>query len=295
MFAINVSCGHWRILHKHHSPRRSHSAFLPPGECNISRGNKMVILPHDRINRTNGGANGTPPTENPRNKILEALPDSEASAIWSIGDEVDVQKGELISAAGAPYRHVFFAENCAFSFVTDLANGNSVEAGTVGNEGFLGIPILLGGDSVLQRTIVQIPGKACRIPIAAFRDVMPACPQMMLMLNRYLLAYLAQVSQTSACNSQHTILQRCARWILLTHDRVGSDMIPLTQEFLAYMLGVRRPSVTVAQAQLQRKGLISYTRGKLRVVDRQALEDLSCECYKVVRGEFQKLTGVSVA
>lgn len=229
-----------------------------------------------------------------RNKLLEALPGHEREALWALAEEVEIAKGQLIASAGDPFTKIFFPEDSVFSFVTDLENGSSVESGTVGNEGFVGIPVLLGAEHWGQRTIAQIPGKACMLPAIAFTNLVPTLPVLNMLLDRYLLAYIGQVSQTAACNSQHTVIQRCARWILLTHDRTAARAIPLTQEFLSYMLGVRRPSVTVAQATLQRKGLIKYTRGKLEIVDREGLEKLSCECYFVVRTHFAGLIGAAV-
>lgn len=240
------------------------------------------------------GDSATLSRESAYSRILEALPGSERELVWGIGEEVTLVRGQLITKANQPFSHVYFPESAVFSLVTDFRNGSSVESGTVGNEGFVGLPIFLGGESCPQRIISQIGGTACRVPSAAFQSSLSELPILSSILKRYLLAYIAQVSQTSACNSQHTVSERCARWILLTHDRVGSSTIPLTQEFLAYMLGVRRPSVTVAQAALQKKRLIRYSRGKLDVTDRAGLEKESCECYGAVRAEFEALLGVPV-
>lgn len=256
----------------------------------------MIINPPRKPNAASVGAmfgsNGA--ADVTLNKILEGIPASERAALWSVGTEVELGRGEVLVEADAPFEYVWFPEEAVASLVTDIGDGNTVESGTVGNEGFVGIAVFLGAESCPQRIIAQIPGKACRVPADAFRELLPDVPEMSALLNRYVLAYLAQVSQTAACNSQHTILQRCARWILLTHDRVGGRTIPLTQEFLAYMLGVRRPSVTVAQAELQRDGYIQYTRGKMHIVDRTGLEKISCECYGVVRDQFAGLLGVAV-
>ncbi len=233
----------------------------------------------------------TPAVEHTCHKLLDALPANESAAIRALGERVEFKSGALIASAKAEFTYVYFPEDSVFSFVTDLANGSSIESGTVGCEGFVGIPVLLSGKGWPQRTIVQIPGSALKVPAAAFAELLPTLPALSIMLNRYLLAYLAQVSQTAACNSQHTILERCARWILLTQDRVGTRAIPLTQEFLSYMLGVRRPSVTVAQAELKELGLLEYTRGKIVIVDREGLERISCECYGIVRDEFATLIG----
>lgn len=229
-----------------------------------------------------------------RNRLLEALPDEEREALWSSGGEVDFPKGHKVFASHERFTHVFFPETSVFSLVTDLSDGNSVESGTIGYEGFVGLPIYLGGAGCPQRTVVQVPGKALEIKAGDFMKLLPTLPHLSALLNRYALAYVSQISQTAACNSQHSILQRCARWILLTHDRVGSREIQLTQEFLAYMLGVRRPSVTVAEAELKKRGLIDYSRGRMHILDRKGLEGISCECHEVVRSEFEKLTGAAV-
>ncbi|MBA3655716.1 MAG: Crp/Fnr family transcriptional regulator [Gemmatimonadaceae bacterium] len=229
-----------------------------------------------------------------RNRILEALPELERAALWAVAREKKIPSGTEILAANSPFSHVYFPETAVFSLVTDLVEGNSVESGTVGFEGFVGLPVFFGGESSPQRTIVQIPGVACVLTADAFRKIVGSLPSLDALLKRYALAFIAQISQTAACNSQHSILQRCARWILLTHDRVGSNDILLTQEFLAYMLGVRRPSVTVAEADLKSRELIGYSRGRMQVLDRAGLEAISCECHGAVRREFEKLTGAAV-
>ncbi len=230
-----------------------------------------------------------------RNRILESLPPAERAAIRAVGKAIEFKKGQRVFAAHERFTHVYFPETCAFSLVTDLRDGNSVESGTVGSEGFMGLPVLYGSDSWAQRTIVQVPGRAFEVESKKFMEILPTLPVLSAMLNRFSLAYIAQISQTAACNSQHSIMQRCARWILLTHDRVGAREIQLTQEFLAYMLGVRRPSVTVAQAQLKKSGLISYTRGKMQIMNRKGLEAMSCECHETLRREFSMLDRAAVA
>ncbi len=249
----------------------------------------ITSFPHSSANANERGFSHARTHDHNRNRLLERLPASEVVALWSAGKEVRISSREVIADAGDEFTYVFFPEDSVFSFITDFAGGASVEAGTVGPEGFVGIPVLLGSSSWPQRTIAQIPGGALRIPADRFVALLPELPMLSALLNRYLLAYLSQISQTAGCNSQHTVEQRCARWLLLTHDRVGDLEIPLTQEFLSYMLGVRRPSVTITQAQLQRMGLIRYSRGKIQILDRKGLEAISCECYRIVRDEFAAL------
>ena len=141
-----------------------------------------------------------------------------------------------------------------------------------------------------SRAFVQIPGAASRMEVAAFRDALGAAPALHALLLRYIMALLNQIAQSAACNRAHSIEERCARWLLMTHDRVNGDKhFPLTQDFLGQMLGVRRASVSVAQAILQRAGLIRFTRGSMTVLDREGLEAASCPCYRIIRDEFERL------
>jgi CRP-like cAMP-binding protein len=170
-----------------------------------------------------------------------------------------------------------------------MSNGAAVEVGTVGHEGMVGIAEFLGGEPSGSETLVQIPGVALRLPSAALREGAETLPELRRLLGRYTQAYLIQVAQGAACNRLHNVEARCAKWLLMTHDRVGSDSFPLKQEFLALMLGVRRAGVTVAAGALQESGLIRYRRGGIRVLDRAGLEEASCECYRIVRRHFDQL------
>lgn len=230
----------------------------------------------------------------PQNKLLQLLPATERDVVLSVAQHVEFGQGTVVVPPRKPFEHVYFPENCVFSILTDAAQKVYIETGTVGCEGFVGIPAYLGAKAWPHRTIVQIPGRAHQIPVNKFSEVLEKAPTLTALLDRYVLAYLSHVSQTAACNSQHTIVQRCARWTLLTQDRLGTDTVPLTQVFLSYMLGVRRPSVTTSQAMLQRKGLIRYNRGRIQILDRAALEKVSCKCYAVVRDEFASLIGSPV-
>lgn len=223
------------------------------------------------------------------NRILEALPEPERATIRQIGKQVELPGGRNLLRADEKFSALYFAETAVFSLVTDTKNANSVESGTIGNEGFLGLPVFLGSDSCPQRVLVQIPGKACEVPVDKFREVIDTLPELKKLLTRYSLAYISQVSQTAACNSQHTVTQRLGRWILLAYDRVGGGEVQVTQESLASMLGVRRPSVTIVQAKLKKRKLIDYTRGRIRVLDPAGIEAIACECHYVVRREFAKL------
>jgi CRP-like cAMP-binding protein len=173
-----------------------------------------------------------------------------------------------------------------------MADGSAVEVGTVGREGLVGLVIVLGGAASPTVTLCQIPGTARRITAERLAEAVEARPALRRLLLRYAQGYLTQVAQGAACNRLHGIEARCARWLLMTHDRVGgADTFPLKQEFLAVMLGVRRAGVTVAAGALQDAGLIRYRRGSIRVLDRAGLEAASCECYGLVREQYARLLG----
>ena len=225
-----------------------------------------------------------------RNLLLEALPPLERALLLSHLKRVSFVTGAVVYAADAPVTHVYFIENCVMSVLALLRDGEAVEVGTIGNEGVVGLALFFGAERGPRRTIAQIPGDALSMTVAEFQRAVDGSPILQRLLVRYAEAYFDQVAQSVACNRLHTVEQRCARWLLMTHDRVGRENFTLTQEFLAYMLGVRRPGVTVAAGALQRLGLIRYTRGRISVLDRPGLEAASCECYRAVRDSFAVLT-----
>jgi CRP-like cAMP-binding protein len=191
----------------------------------------------------------------------------------------------------APISHVYFPLSGIVSMVSTMREG-TVEVGTVGCEGMTGIPIVLHADSMPTRAFVQVQGEALRIGAADLRDAIRESRTLERLLSRYALALFDQAAQSAACNRLHSLEERCAKWLLMTHDRADSDVLPLKQTFLAEMLGVHRPAVTVAASALQRAGMIRYTRGKVRVVDRAALEGAACDCYAITRRNFEQLCGV---
>jgi len=227
------------------------------------------------------------------NRLIEALAvlaPSDAAWVATQIEPVELDIGQLIASAGEPFRHVYFPETAVFSIISRMADGSAVEVGTVGNEGMAGVGVLLGADASVNETVAQIPGTAGRIESARFVDGVATRPELRRLLNRYTEAYLTQVAQTAACNRLHGIEARCARWLLMTHDRVGeAERFPLTQEYLAIMLGVRRGGVSLAAGTLRDAGLIQYSRGAIRVVDRAGLEKVACECYGIVRRHFDRL------
>ena len=202
---------------------------------------------------------------------------------------VSVQSKESVFEREQPIRFAHFPEDCVISLVTKLDDGDSVEAMTVGNDGFVGVAIFHGLPSSRLTAVGQITGQSRRVRAEDFRQLMAECPALDSLLHRYSQFIFETVSQSAACNRLHVIEQRCARWLLMSQDRVGRDRFDLTQEFLAMMLGVRRPGVTVAMGLLEKAGLITHSRGNITVVNRAGLEKASCECYRTIRARQAKL------
>ena len=225
------------------------------------------------------------------NKLLKALPSEEYGWLRPHFEPVELTLKMVLAEPGEPFRHVYFIESGVVSVVNTVGEG-TVEVGTIGNEGMAGLSVFLDADAATSKTFVQVPGHAKRINAEIFATQADERRGLRQILHRYTHAFLTQVAQTASCNRMHEVQERCARWLLMTHDRVeGSDSFPLTHEFLSFMLGVRRAGVTVAAGALQKAGLIRYTRGKITVLDRQGLEEASCECYGIVRAHFQRLIG----
>jgi CRP-like cAMP-binding protein len=192
-----------------------------------------------------------------------------------------------------PIESVYFVESGFVSMVETLENGAQAEVGIIGREGMVGLPLILGLDSAFDESFVQAEGTALQMPAGVFRQTMRETPGLQALLLRYVEAMRVQTSQTAACNGSHGLEQRLARWLLKAHDRLEQDEFPITQELLAIMLCVHRPSVTVVAGALQRAGIIRYGRGRITVLDRAALEDASCDCYSIGRRRFNSLLGKS--
>ena len=223
------------------------------------------------------------------NHILAALPRDEYERLLSLSDTVSHSLRSLMYQANGPINHVYFPTSGVLSLIVIMADGGSVEVGTVGNEGFLGTPILLGADRSPTQVFCQVPGASRRMRAAVFIDEIAKSSVFRRACLRYTQGLLAMTAQSTACNKLHPVNERCARWLLITHDRVPGDEFPITHEFLSMMLGTRRASVTVAAGALQQAGLITYHRGHIKVLDRPGLEAASCECYGVVREEMDRL------
>lgn len=227
------------------------------------------------------------------NRLLAALPAKDRERLGPLLEIQNVELKQVIFAPGKRIDGVYFPGTAVISILTTMDDGTNVEIATIGSEGMVGVPLFLDSTVMPRREFsqAQVPGEVVRMDAATFQDEMASGGALHKIVQRYVLAYFSQTSQQVACNSHHSIEQRCSRWLLLTHDRVGSDEFPLTQEFLAEMLGVRRASVTVVAGLLQEAGFIRFRQGRMTVVDREGLDRMSCECYRVTRAEFDRLLG----
>lgn len=226
------------------------------------------------------------------NQLLRRLPRQDYERLAQKLEPVELTFKQLIVEPDTPIAHVYFPLVGVISWVTKMDEGATVEVATVGNEGFVGLPVFLGAEQAPAKAFVQVPGRGSRMTSRAFREEVARSEPLRAVLNRYTQALFNLIAQSSACNRLHPIEERCARWLLMTHDRMEEDKFPLTQEFLAKMLGVRRATVNLAAGMLQQAGLITYTRGKITVLSRRGLEGAACDCYRIVADEFERLVGV---
>jgi CRP-like cAMP-binding protein len=223
------------------------------------------------------------------NRILSKLTPAEFSHLKPHLKPIRFDSGMVVYEAGADFDFCYFPQNGSLSAVVVMLDGRMIEVATIGNEGAVGLPMpLLAGKSP-NRVFVQVPGDGVKIEVELLEKEMQRTPHLQLLLSRYQTAFQFQIGQSVACNGLHALRERCCRWLLMTHDRAGVDEIKLTHEFLAVMLGVRRPSVTETLQEMQEQGLVTYNRGSITIVDRAALEKQSCECYQVVSAEYAKL------
>jgi CRP-like cAMP-binding protein len=227
----------------------------------------------------------------PHNRLLAALPPEILAALWPRLEAVELPFRRILHAPSEPITGVYFPETGYVSAVAYMEDGDAAEVGLIGQEGMVGLPVLLEADSDDIETMVQSPGTALRMDAAAFRAELDRAPAFRTILLRYALVHHGQVARTAACNGRHHTDQRLARWLLMAHDRVKEDEFPMTHEFLAMMLGVRRAGVTIAAGQLQKAGFIRYERGCIEVTDRPGLESAACECYGIVRRAQDRLLG----
>ncbi len=226
------------------------------------------------------------------NRLIDGLPAAERSRLMAHMELSSLPRGERIFGQGEAIQSVYFPVNAVLSLVTSLSDGTTIEISTIGNEGTTGAPFFLGNNSIANAScLCQIGGDSLRIEAQAFQEVLDESEQLHAVMGRYVGALLVQVGQAVACNGLHPTIERAARWLLTSHDRVGKDEFMLTQEFLSYMLGARRASVNIAARTLQTAGLIRYNRGRLTILDRAGLEDVACECYFVMRAALEDALG----
>jgi CRP-like cAMP-binding protein len=230
-----------------------------------------------------------------RNRILSALPAPEFAMLADSLTRIDLQLGETLHTAGERIEQIYFPEIGFISALGVLAEGSPLEIGLIGAEGVAGVSVILGATTSHSETMCQTGGAAHRIPVASFLAAVAKAPHLRDLLLRYVHVFHVQVAQTAACNAHHEIGQRLARWLLAAHDRSGRAELSLTQDLIAVMLGVRRSTVSVAAAQLQKAGVIQYQHGRITVIDRVGLENAACECYEAVVNEYRKLLGVDPA
>jgi CRP-like cAMP-binding protein len=230
-----------------------------------------------------------------RNHLLAELPNEEFARLEPSLESVLAAPGDVVASPGQALGHAYFPLSGMVSVVALFDDGLGVEVATIGNEGMIGLPIFLGADSSPFHLMWQLPGEALRIRA---EDLLPALgpgTRLEKVLTTYSQAYFVHTAQNAACNGLHPVHQRAARWLLATQDRAESDEFYLTHDFLSFMLGVARQSVSIAVGDLQESGLISYHRGHMKILDRPGLETASCECYRIVRREFERLLGIGRA
>jgi CRP-like cAMP-binding protein len=227
-----------------------------------------------------------------RNHLLAKLTDEQLRPLLPLFDLVEVKLKEILLRQGDPIEYVYFPSSGAYSCIVYMEDGSGVEIGTVGNEGFVNMEMLMDATIATETVVCQIAGTSLRIIADDFRTVFADARALSKILKCSGQAYLAQVSQSVACNRLHSTDIRFARWLLVTHDRVEGNEFEITQEFLAAMLGVHRPSISVVAGLFQQAGIIQYTRGHMKILDRARLEESACECYAMVRGQFERLLGV---
>jgi CRP-like cAMP-binding protein len=224
-----------------------------------------------------------------QNRLLAALPAPEYQRLLPHLELVPMPLGEVLYESGGRLQHVYFPTTSIVSLLYVLENGASAEIAVVGNEGILGISLFMGGETTPSRAIVQSAGFGYRLRSQVLKQEFNRAGPMLHLLLRYTQALITQMTQTAVCNRHHSVEQQLCRWLLLSLDRLPTDEVSMTQELIANMLGVRREGVTDAAGKLQRAGLIRYSRGRIEVLDRPGLEKAVCECYQVVKLEFDRL------
>jgi CRP-like cAMP-binding protein len=225
------------------------------------------------------------------NQILAQLPTEEYERLAPHLELATLSVGDVLYYPQDPVSHVYFLNRGTVSIIATFADGDGIEVGVVGNEGMFGLNVVLGSKTTPHEAIVQQMGEAWRAPASVVMEEFRKGGQLHDLLLRYTQAFMIQIAQTAACNRSHPLDGRLARWLLMSHDRAMTDELQLTHEFIAVMLGTRRAGVSEAAGKLQNDGVIKYKRGRIRIINRRGLESISCECYPIVKREFDRLLG----
>jgi CRP-like cAMP-binding protein len=226
-----------------------------------------------------------------RNRLLASLPQQDLASLEPHLHLVSLEHAQPLITPNEPIRYVYFPTTALASLVTVLEDGSTVEAGSVGREGMVGVPVVLNAETTPMQTLVQIAGEGYRIDASIVHAEFEKRAALHTVLTRYIHTLFVIASQSAACNRRHGVDARLGRWLLTSSDGIGSDSVGITQEFLAAMLGVRRSGVTEAALKLQSHGLIAYSRGHVQIIDRARLEAAACECYQVICHEYDRLFG----
>jgi CRP-like cAMP-binding protein len=229
------------------------------------------------------------------NHLLAALPPPDQERVLARLEPVTLALGQVLYESGSRLQHVYFPTSSIVSLLYVMEDGHSAEIAIVGNEGMVGIALFMGGETTPSRGIVQSAGSACRLPARILKEEFNRSGPFQRLLLRYTQALITQMGQTAVCNRHHSVEQQLCRWLLMSLDRLEGNELVMTQELIANMLGVRREGVTESAGRLQKLGLIHYNRGRIRVLDRLALEAHACECYAVVKREFERLLPDQIA
>ena len=236
------------------------------------------------------------PSVNPKhNKLLAALPEADWQRWLPNLEPVDMPLGEVLYEPGATLSHVYFPTTAIVSLLYVMENGASAEIAVAGNDGIVGISLFMGGESTPSRAVVQSAGQAFRMKAQTLKDEFGQHGPVLHLLLKYTQALITQMAQTAVCNRHHSLDQQLSRWLLLSLDRLQGNQLVMTQELIANMLGVRREGVTEAALKLQKAGFITYARGHITVIDRSGLEKCTCECYAVVKKEYDRLLPAQTA
>ena len=217
------------------------------------------------------------------NDILSGLPSAELNILMPSMELMRLKLHQLFQEAGETIKSGYFLNDGLASVLTVQPDGRSVEVGLIGREGFVGLPVIFGFKTSPLRIITQAEGTAYRVNTESFLGLLPKCPQLNRLLQQFSMILAMQSTQIAACNRLHEVDERLARWLMMSHDRIGTDKLPLTQEFLGQMLGIRRASVSVAAAILQKAGMITYTRGHVTIRNKGKLEHAACSCYGIIQ------------